>query len=178
MLASNPQNPLQQSLPSDFPTSITAGTTITVTDSSSTTLTGTLATATPPKSGSGTQPVSNGTNLTGQLSATDSTAVGSVQYCQATQNDTTNTLFAVHVQGAPANDTLTVSIGSVVVGTITTDANGNGGLVLSSNPRHHAAVAAQRLPDEHRSRHDNHGGRLDHDEPDRQPGDRRDDALA
>jgi hypothetical protein len=43
--------------------------------------------------------------------------------------------LVVGVRGAAANSTLNVSIGGVVVGTLTTDANGNGNLVLSSNPK-------------------------------------------
>jgi hypothetical protein len=137
VLSSNPQGQ-QQALPANFPTSVASGATVSITDASTLSLTGTLAA--PPKP---TQPpppppptpVANGTVLVAQLTGTGTTATSSVQFTQDTVNGTTYTSFSVHVSGAPASDTLSVSIGGVVVGQITTDANGNGTLCLSSNPQ-------------------------------------------
>ncbi len=136
VLSSNPQGN-QQALPADFPTGISAGATVSVTDDLSFSLTGSLAT--PPKPTQPppppTAPVANGTVLTAQLSGSGTSATSNVQFTQDTLNGTTFTVFCVQVQGAPANDTLTVTLAGVQVGQITTDANGNGTLSLSSNPQ-------------------------------------------
>ncbi len=142
-LSSNPANATQTALPANFPTSLAAGAEISVTDTSgAATLSGALAKAAPPPTtgsgSSGSTPVANGTTLTAQLSDTvntSDTAIGAVQLNQAAQNNQTNTMFVAQVHGAAANDTLSVAIGSVVVGSFTTDANGNGCLVLSSHPQ-------------------------------------------
>ena len=48
---------------------------------------------------------------------------------------TTTQILRVHVTGADPNATLPVSIDGTSVGTINTDSNGNGSLILSSNPQ-------------------------------------------
>ena len=79
------------------------------------------------------------THLTATLASATagSTATGSVNFESETEDGSTQTRFSVSVQGAAASTTLDVAItdaanNKVVVGQITTDASGNGKLVLSS----------------------------------------------
>ena len=133
VLSSDPQGPPQQALPSNFPTDIALGTIVSLTDTSGdTTLAGTLVGPTSVPPGGGAQP---GIALTAQLTGADATTIGLVQYNQTNQNGTTVTTFCVQVQGGAANDTFSVTLDDVVVGQFTTDANGDGGLVLSSDPQ-------------------------------------------
>ncbi len=136
VLSSNPQGQ-QQPLPANFPTNVASGATVSITDAGTFSLTGKLATPLKPTQPAPPPPVpvANGTVLIAQLTGTGTSATSSVQFTQDTVNGTTYTSFSVHVSGAPASDTLSVSIGDVVVGQITTDANGNGTLCLSSNPQ-------------------------------------------
>lgn len=76
------------------------------------------------------QDVAGQTVLSVQLSDSTSGASAAVSY--RTNGD--DTRLAVSVKGAEAKTSLDVSIGDTVVGTITTDANGAGKLVLSSDP--------------------------------------------
>jgi hypothetical protein len=148
VLSSNPQNPGDQQLPQNFPTSIAAGTAVSVG-----TLAGTLGTQvnpTPTPPPPPPPPVAvQGTVLTAQLSGPTATAgTGMMTYMTGTaSNGTTLTQLFVGVHGAAANSTLSVSIGTgsaaVVVGSVATDGNGNGSLVLSSNPQ---GPGQQQLP--------------------------------
>jgi hypothetical protein len=74
------------------------------------------------------------TVLTTQLTDSSGTATGAATYSTGTYDGTTVTKFTVSISGATAATTYDVSVGGVDVGTITTDANGAGKLVLSSNP--------------------------------------------
>jgi hypothetical protein len=74
------------------------------------------------------------TVLTTQLTDASGTATGSATYSTGTVDGTTTTRFAVSISGAAADTTFDVSLAGTVVGQITTDANGAGKLVLSSNP--------------------------------------------
>jgi hypothetical protein len=78
--------------------------------------------------------LSQKTVLTASLSDPNSSATGTVTYKTGVEDGVTETEFKVSIKGAAADTTLDVSIGDVVVGQITTDANGNGTLKLSSNP--------------------------------------------
>ncbi len=125
VLSSNPQGN-QQALPSNFPTNVAAGTSVSATDAVSLSLTGEL---------SALPPAPSGQLLTAQLTGTGTTAMANVQFAQYTAGGTANTMLAVQVQGAPASDTLTVTLAGDVIGEITTDANGNGMLLLASKPQ-------------------------------------------
>jgi hypothetical protein len=132
VLTSNPQNPNDQPLPSNFPTSITAGTAVSVG-----TLDGTLATQTNP---SPTPPPAPAPVQSTVLSAplgdpANPAASGMVVYMTSTANNVTSTQLIVGVRGAAANSPLSLIIGGVTVGAVMTDANGNGNLVLTSNPQ-------------------------------------------
>jgi hypothetical protein len=95
------------------------GSTITVTDpSSSTVLTGTLAAPTNPV-----------TYLASTLSGANGTS-GRVSYSANATTDTNSLL--VRVSGLTANSPYTVLSGTATLGTVTTDANGNGALVASN----------------------------------------------
>jgi hypothetical protein len=118
ILSTNPHGANQQLLPADFPT-VTAGTTTVMVG----TLGGTLALTSSPE-----------TRLSSQLTDTGGSATGSVSYETGTENGVTETEFTVRVRGATTDSTLDVSIGGTVVGQVTTDGNGDGSLVLSSNP--------------------------------------------
>ncbi len=128
VLSSNPHG-AQQPLPANFPTGITAGTTVSVG-----TLGGTLAVPTGGEHGS-----ENETELHAALAdPNSSTAGGSVSYETGTEHGVTKTTFAVSVTGATPSSTLNVVIGDpttgTIVGQLVTDATGAGQLVLSSNP--------------------------------------------
>jgi large repetitive protein len=63
------------------------------------------------------------------------TSAGKAVFTTITQADGTSTqILRVRVTGAEAGATLDVSIDGTSVGSITTDADGNGNLILSSNP--------------------------------------------
>jgi len=76
-----------------------------------------------------TQNVSGATHLSGLLSGTGQ---GIVNLVSRTVNGVTSANLGVHVAGAPANATLDVSIGGNVVGSLSTNAEGNGVLHLNS----------------------------------------------
>jgi hypothetical protein len=73
--------------------------------------------------------------LSGELSRQDSKPSPAPPNAAGAVHGVPSTQLVVGVRGAAANSTLNVSIGGVIVGTLTTDANGNGNLVLSSNPK-------------------------------------------
>ena len=123
VLSSDPTG-TEQALPANFPTSIAAGTAVSVG-----TLAGTLAT--PEEVGCH---AANGTNLSAALTDANGTDTGTIIYHTSTKNGVTTTTLAASVTGATASSTLDVTIGGTIVGQITTDANGAGTLVLSSNP--------------------------------------------
>ncbi|HVU86018.1 MAG TPA: hypothetical protein VHD36_01775 [Pirellulales bacterium] len=133
VLSSNPDSN-EQSLPANFPTTVTSGTAVTVG-----TLSGSLAT--PTNSGGGCGGGEHGgltdvTRLTATLTDPSSSATGTVSYKSGTTEDgTTVTRFKVTVTGATASTTLDVAVGGTVVGQITTDASGGGSLTLSSHPK-------------------------------------------
>ena len=77
----------------------------------------------------------NVTRLVAQLTDTNSSATGKAVFTTITHADgTTDQILRVRVTGADANATLDVSVDGTSVGSITTDDNGNGHLILSSNP--------------------------------------------
>ncbi len=78
---------------------------------------------------------SSGVFLAAQLSSPGSTPTANVQFAQNTAGSSTVTCFSVEVQGAPASDTLSVTLDGVAVGQITTNAQGSGQIVISSNPQ-------------------------------------------
>lgn len=126
VLSSNPQGSEQQ-LPTDFPTTVAAGSTVSVG-----TLTGSLAV--PSTTGGGCHD-SAVTRLTSQLTDSEGAATGTATYLTGTSSDgSTITKFKVSVSGATASTTLDVAIDGTVVGQVTTDTSGAGKLVLSSNP--------------------------------------------
>lgn len=126
-LSSSPHGSHEQQLPANFPTSVTSGSTVSVG-----TLSGSLATPTNTGGGCGEH---TGTTLAAQLTDSEGSAVGTATYFTGTSPDgTTVTKFKVSVTGATADTTLDVAIAGTVVGQVTTDANGAGSLVLSSNP--------------------------------------------
>ena len=136
VLSSNP-DANEQSLPSNFPTSVSAGAVVTVG-----TLGGSLATPTSTGGGCGGEGggehgrLTGVTRLTASLTDPSSSATGTVAFKTGTAADgTTVTRFRVTVTGATASTTLDVSVDGTVVGQITTDSSGDGSLMLSSNPR-------------------------------------------
>lgn len=74
------------------------------------------------------------TVLTARLVDSEGSATGTVKITTYTEDDATETRLKVRVTGAAADATLDVTIGDTVVGQITTDADGAGQLVLSSDP--------------------------------------------
>jgi hypothetical protein len=131
ILSSNPKNSNEQALPENFPTSVAAGASIAVG-----TLTGSLATSmVPPRQQPPDGGQFQGTVLSTKLADTSSPATGMAMYRTETVDGVTTTEFEVDVRGAAANVTLDVSIDGTVVGQLTTDENGAGRLVLSSNPK-------------------------------------------
>ena len=135
VLSSNPDSN-ETALPANFPTSVTAGTAITVG-----TLSGSLATPTNTGGGGCGGGGEHGgltdvTRLTASLTDSSSSATGTVSYKTGTTADgTTVTRLKVTVTGAAASTTLDVSVAGTVVGQITTDASGDGSLTLSSDPK-------------------------------------------
>ncbi len=85
------------------------------------------------------------TVLSANLTDTETGETARVVFQSYTSNTdgTTETELKVSVTGAAADTTLDVTVGDVVVGQVTTDANGNGKLILSSNPEDNE----QPLPD-------------------------------
>lgn len=75
------------------------------------------------------QNVAGATRLSGSLSGTGQ---GAVNLVSRMANGTTGANFLVRVSGAPANQTFDVSLGGNVVGSISTNAQGNGILHLNS----------------------------------------------
>lgn len=76
----------------------------------------------------------NRTVLTGTLTDPDSGATGTATYKTYTVGGVAETKFTATISGAAADTTLDVSVDGVVVGQITTNANGAGKLELSSDP--------------------------------------------
>lgn len=74
------------------------------------------------------------TVLTATLVDSEGSATGTVKLTTYTEDDATETRLKVSVTGAAADSTLDVTIGETVVGQITTDADGAGQLILSSEP--------------------------------------------
>ena len=74
------------------------------------------------------------TVLTATLVDSEGSATGTVKLTTYTEDDATETRLKVSVTGAAADSTLDVTIGETVVGQITTDADGAGKLILSSDP--------------------------------------------
>jgi hypothetical protein len=129
VLSSNPQGANEQQLPSNFPTTVAAGSTITVGTAS-----GSLAAPTVTgDSGCGREQA--GTTLSAQLTDSGPSATGTAAYWTGTVDGTATTKFKVSVTGAMASSTLDVAVDGTVVGQITTDTSGAGSLVLSSNPQ-------------------------------------------
>jgi len=123
VLSSNPTG-TEQALPTNFPTSIAGGTTVSVG-----TLSGTLATQFNNSHGLLHQ------NLTANLTdSTNTSATGTIAYHTSLVHGVPQTTFSANVTGAAANSTVDVVVGSTTVGTITTDATGAGSLMFSSNP--------------------------------------------
>ena len=148
MFKSNPHGN-QVGFPANFPTNVAAGTPVTV----GTDLTGMLAVPSQGHHGDNDQGDNNQgdqgdddqgdhdhgegeaqTRLTANLTGTG-TATGTVSFTSETDDGVTNSKFTATVMGAAANSTLNVAINGVTVGTIMTDANGNGSLVFSTNPK-------------------------------------------
>jgi hypothetical protein len=77
----------------------------------------------------------NVARLVAQLTDTSSTSAGKAVFTTITHADgTTDQILRVHVKGADANAPLEVSIDGTSVGSIMTDDNGNGQLILATNP--------------------------------------------
>jgi hypothetical protein len=127
-LSSDPTSDEQQ-LPANFPTSVAAGTAVTVGP-----LTGTFAQGNSGHHGCGGEDDSNQSRLRAPLTDSVGTATGSVYLRTGTSGDNTNTRFVVRVSGATDNSSLDVAIDGTVVGQVTTNASGSGKLVLASNP--------------------------------------------
>jgi len=126
VLSSNPSG-TEQSLPSNFPSSVTAGTAVSVG-----TLTGTLATSTSSTSDGGCE--LHQTGLTAALTDANSSATGTVTYQTSTKLGTSTTTFSISVSGAKASSSLDVAVDGTVIGQLTTDSTGAGTLVFSSSP--------------------------------------------
>jgi hypothetical protein len=130
------------SLPAGF--TLAAGATIGLasTDTSVDALNGTFATAAgdlePPIGGHGHRGCGGEHGTVSRVEAllsNSGTSAGKAVFTTITQTDGTSTqILRVRVTGAGANATLDVSIDGTSVGSITTDADGNGHLILSSNP--------------------------------------------
>jgi trimeric autotransporter adhesin len=131
VLSSDPSG-TEQSLPSNFPTSIAAGTAVTVGS-----LGGTFAAPTS-NGGSddgGSSGCSHSVGTRFSASLTDATgATGTATVTTKTYNGTTTTKFTVSVTGAADSSPLDVVIDGTTVGTLMTDSTGAGTLALSSNP--------------------------------------------
>jgi hypothetical protein len=126
VLSSNPTG-TQQALPTNFPTTIDKGTAVSVD-----TLTGNLTAAT--DTGDGCS-ISHGTSLAATLTDPNNTsATGTIKYHTYIEDGVTQTVFSISVSGAAASSTLDVTIGTTVVGQLTTDSTGAGTLVWASNP--------------------------------------------
>jgi hypothetical protein len=129
VLSSNPHGANEQQLPSNFPTTVAASSTITVGAAS-----GSLATPTSTGDG-GCGGDQIGTTLSAQLTDSSSSATGTATYWTGTVDGTATTKLKVSVTGATASTMLDVAVDGTVVGKITTDTSGAGSLVLSSNPQ-------------------------------------------
>jgi len=126
-LSSNPDGD-DQSLPADFPTSLSAGAAVSVGTAS-----GTLATPTFPGNGGGCSH-GQGTQLSAALTDSSSSATGTVDYSTRTHDSTTTTKLTISVTGATASSTLDIVIDGTTIGQLTTDDTGAGKVVYSSNP--------------------------------------------
>ena len=131
-------------LPADF--TLAAGATIMLasTDTTVDPLNGTFATASGDIGlgnghGRGGCHGDNGDNNVTRVEASltnGTTSVGRAVFSTYTNSDgTTTDLLRVHLKGADTSTTLDVSIDGTSLGSISTDAKGNGILILSSNPK-------------------------------------------
>jgi hypothetical protein len=132
VLSSNPSGS-EQSLPSNFPTSIAAGTAITV-GSLSGSFAASTSTGGSNDGGSGGCSHSQGTTLSASLTDPTGSDIGTATLTTKTYDGTTTTKLTVSVTGAADGASLDVVVDGTTVGTLTTDSTGAGTLVLSSNP--------------------------------------------
>jgi hypothetical protein len=131
VLSSDPYGS-EQALPSSFPTSIAAGTAVTVGSLSGTFV---APTSTGGSDDGGSSGCSHSVGTRFSASLTDATgATGTATVTTKTYNGTTTTKLTVSVTGATASSPLDVVIDGTTVGTLTTDSTGAGTLTLSSNP--------------------------------------------
>ncbi len=114
-------------LPSSFPTTLAAGSTIRVGS-----LTGIFATSTDDSDGDHGCEGATRTRLTASLTDTNSSATGTATLKTKTYDGTTRTFFTVSVTGAAIGSALDVTIDGVVVGQVQTDSTGAGSLTLST----------------------------------------------
>jgi hypothetical protein len=127
--SSNPTGS-QRSLPSNFPTTIAAGTAVTVGP-----LSGSFATATTKGGGDGDSFGCNHsatTTLTASLTDSTSSATGTATFTSSKSHGATTSSLTVSVTGAAASSSLDVVVNGTTVGTLTTDSTGAGALTLSS----------------------------------------------
>ncbi len=132
VLSSNPSG-TEQSLPTNFPTSIAAGTAITV-GSLSGAFAASTSTGDSGDDGSGGCSHSQGTTLSASLADPTGSDTGTATLTTKTYDGTTTTKLTVSVTGAADGASLDVVIDGTTVGTLATDSTGAGTLVLSSNP--------------------------------------------
>jgi large repetitive protein len=118
----DPHGPKQTAFPANFPATLIAGDKVTV----GADLSGTLALP--------SEATETHTHLIAALSSTTG-GTATVNFESSTEDGVTHSTFKVNVNGAAANTTLNVSINGTVVGQVTTDANGNGSLIFSTNPQ-------------------------------------------
>jgi len=122
-LSSNPHGN-QQAFPTNFPTNLAAGATVTIG-----TATGTLGTI--------GHEGEHGEDVVSRLAATlkdsaNTSFSGQVKYLNVNDDGVSSRTLFVNVTGAAPNSTLNVSINGTVIGTLMTNASGTGTLVLSS----------------------------------------------
>ncbi|MBX9790135.1 MAG: hypothetical protein K2Y37_14555 [Pirellulales bacterium] len=119
VLANNPRGD-EQSLPDDFPTDVAVGT----------------AVAVGPMSGALTkQPLTCATGQAGGLAAVLTDASNASAHGLAgVRTFATETELIVKVTGMAADSVLDVTVGSTVIGQLTTDSNGAGKVVFSTDP--------------------------------------------
>jgi len=77
----------------------------------------------------------------------DGSVIGSARYFSATNRNNTNAFFTATVRGAEADTTYDVAIDGEVVGTITTNEDGNGALVFATKARGSAEAFPENFPD-------------------------------
>jgi len=137
--ASNPTSTNVQALPANF--AISAGSKITVGDA----ISGSFAVPTSGGEGhenehEGSESQENETELHASLT-NNGVAAGQAAYHAETENGVTRQSLRVKVTGLAASTTLNVTVDGTVIGTLTTDANGNGKARFSSNPQNSNVIA-------------------------------------